>query len=298
MNSSFLTQILLPLSLFIIMMGMGLSLQLKDFKRVVVFPKAVLLGTIGQLIVLPLLGFVVAYFMASSALIAVGIMLIAACPGGTSSNLITHLAKGDTALSITLTAISSLVTVITIPLIVAFSMDYFLADAQQFELPVLKTIVTLIMITLLPVSLGMLIRHFAADFAIRQEPRVNVFSGLFLVFLVVAIVVQQWQEVKAGFATTGLSTLTLNVSSMILGYVVAKLFLLNDRQSTSITIEIGVQNGTMAILIATTLLNSPTLAIPAAIYSLAMFTTSIVLIISQRYKSSNVVTEPIDIESS
>ncbi len=283
MQSSLLTQVFLPLSLFIIMMGMGLSLRLEDFKRVVVFPKAVLLGTIGQIVVLPILGFVVAYFMASSALIAVGIMLIAACPGGTSSNLITHLAKGDTALSITLTAISSLITVITIPLIVSFSMSHFLADAQQFDLPVLRTILTLVLITLLPVSIGMLIRHFASDFAIRQEPRVNVFSGLFLAFLVVAIVIQQWQQVKAGLVTTGFSTLTLNVCCMFFGYLVARIFSLNDRQSTSITIEIGVQNGTMAILIATTLLNSPTLAISAAIYSLAMFMTSAVMIARRRY---------------
>ncbi len=286
METSILTDYLLPLSLFIIMLGMGMSLVINDFKQVVLFPKAVILGLIGQIIVLPAIAFLLIKVLGISPMIAVGVMLIAACPGGTSSNLISHLAKGDTALSISLTAISSLITVASIPLVVGFSMDYFLAADQAIQLPVIKTILTLIAITLLPVSIGMLIRaHFKA-FAIRQETKVNVFSGLFLAFLVIVILLQQPEMVKQGLITTGLVVFGLNAISMLSGFATAKLFKLNNQQTTTIGIEIGVQNGTLAILIATTLLHQPVLAIPAAIYSLFMFFSGgLVIVWRQRHHS-------------
>ncbi len=283
MENNFLTDLLLPLSLFIIMLGMGMSLRPVDFKQVVVFPKAVLLGLIGQIVVLPLLGFGLVLLLQVPPIIAVGMMLIAACPGGTSSNLISHLARGDTALSITLTAFSSLITVVSIPLVVSFSMQYFMAADQVIELPVLKTIGTLIAITILPVSLGMLIRSKYPVFASRQEKNVNVFSGLFLAFLVVAIIIQQADAVKQGLITTGLAVFSLNFLSMLSGFLVAKAARLNSRQSTTISIEIGVQNGTLAILIATTILHQATLAIPAAIYSLAMFFSGAMIILWRHF---------------
>jgi len=200
-------------------------------------------------------------------------------------SLITHLAKGDTALSITLTAISSLITVFTIPLVVTWSMHYFLSSSQMINLPILKTIITLSIITLLPVVIGMLIRHHQSAFAVRQENRVNLLSGMFLALLVVLLIIDQFAAVKAGILSTGMSTVTLNVASMVLGFMTAKAFALNRRQATSITIEIGVQNGTLAILVATTLLHNPTLAIPAAIYSLSMFITSLLMVVWARRKS-------------
>ena len=288
METSILTDYLLPLSLFIIMLGMGMSLVINDFKQVVLFPKAVILGLIGQIIVLPVMAFLLIKVLGVSPMIAVGVMLIAACPGGTSSNLISHLAKGDTALSISLTAISSLITVVSIPLVVGFSMDYFLAADQAIQLPVVKTILTLIAITLLPVSIGMLIRaHFKA-FAVRQESRVNVFSGLFLAFLVIVILLQQPEMVKQGLITTGAVVIGLNVISMISGFTTAKLFNLNNQQTTTIGIEIGIQNGTLAILIATTVLHQPVLAIPAAIYSLAMFISGAVMIFWRKHQSKKI----------
>src|SRR5690606_38237506 len=173
------------------MLGMGMSLVIDDFKKVVLFPQAVILGLVGQIIVLPLIAFALVKLFNASPMVAVGVMLIAACPGGSTSNLISHLAKGDTALSISLTAISSLITVITIPFIVGLSMAYFLAADQSIQLPVGKTITTLIVITLIPVSLGMLIRKKYERFAIKQETAVNIFSALFLAFLVIAILIDQ-----------------------------------------------------------------------------------------------------------
>lgn len=283
MEANFISDILLPISLFIIMFGMGMTLVVSDFKQVVFFPKAVVLGLIGQIIMLPLLGLVLIKLLNIEAMIAVGVMIIAACPGGTTSNLISHLAKGDTALSITLTAFSSLITVISIPIVIGLSLNHFMASDQNIELPVLKTIITLITITLLPVSLGMLIKNKYSDFAAKQESWVNVFSGLFLAFLIIAIMVQQPQQVKQGIIDTGLIVLSLNAISMISGYLVAKFSGLNQSQITTITIEIGIQNGTLAILIATTILHMPALAIPAAIYSLAMFLSgALVVFLSKR----------------
>ncbi len=285
MQTSVLTDYLLPLSLFIIMFGMGMSLVVADFKRVVVFPKAVILGLVGQIIVLPLIAFSLVKWLSVEPLIAVGVMLIAACPGGTSSNLISHLAKGDTALSISLTAVSSLITVVSIPLIVGLSMEYFLVADQAIHLPVIKTITTLIAITLLPVGLGMLVRKKYTDFAVRQENKVNLFSGLFLAFLVMLILLQQFEAVKAGIIATGLVVACLNGFSMLSGFSVAKLFRLSAPQTTTIGIEIGVQNGTLAILIATTILHQPSIAIPAAIYSLAMFLSGGMVIFWRRHSS-------------
>jgi BASS family bile acid:Na+ symporter len=264
------------------MFGMGMSLVVDDFKRVVLFPKAVILGLVGQILLLPLIAFVLIKGLAVEPMIAIGVMLIAACPGGSSSNLISHLAKGDTALSISITAISSLITVITIPLIVGLSMEYFLVADQSIHLPVIKTITTLIAITLLPVSLGMFVRYKFTQFAIKQESKINVFSGLFLAFLVIAILVQQIENVKAGIVSTGLVVVSLNISSMIIGFVIAKFFKLNSSQSTTIGIEVGIQNGTLAILIATTILHQSELAIPAAIYSLTMFISGGFVILLRR----------------
>jgi len=286
LENSILTDVLLPLSLFIIMLGMGMSLVIDDFKKVVLFPQAVILGLVGQIIVLPLIAFALVKLFNASPMVAVGVMLIAACPGGSTSNLISHLAKGDTALSISLTAISSLITVITIPFIVGLSMAYFLAADQSIQLPVGKTIVTLIAITLIPVSLGMLVRNKYPSFAIKQETKVNVFSALFLAFLIAAIIFQQTDVVKIGIATTGLVVLSLNAFAMISGYAMAKLFKLNTRQSTTMSIEIGIQNGTLAILVATTILHQPAIAIPAAIYSLTMFITGALLIFWRRYQTN------------
>lgn len=273
METNFITDLLLPLSLFIIMLGMGMTLTISDFKQVVLFPKAVILGLVGQMIMLPLIGFVLVKLFNVDAMIAVGVMIIAACPGGTTSNLISHLAKGDTALSITLTAISSLLTVITIPLVIGLSMSLFLSADQNIELPFIKTITTLIVITLLPVGLGMLINKNFSQLAQKQERWVKVFSGLFLAFLIVMIIWQQSDAVIKGIIDIGLVVLCLNIISMLSGFIVSYLAGLNNRQTTTITIEIGLQNGTLAILIATTILHVPELAIPAAIYSLTMFIT-------------------------
>jgi len=279
METNYLTDLLLPLSLGIIMLGMGLSLVLNDFKRVVLYPKAASIGFINQIIVLPAVGFLlVLIFGLQNLYLAVGIMVLAACPGGPTSNLISHISKGDTALSITLTAISSMVAVITIPLIINFSLSFFLNQGEYIPLPVFDTIIKLTIITLLPVSIGMYIRLKARTFADKMEKPVKIVSGILLFLIIFAAINTNRDIFVSSFVDVGPIALTLNILMLLIGYLSARLFRLNLAQSVSISVESGIQNGTLGIMIASTLLHNDVMAISPAIYSLIMFLTSGVII--------------------
>lgn len=273
MEANVLTTVVLPLALFIIMLGMGLGLTLKDFQRIVAEPRGVLLGLAAQLILLPLVGFLLASVLPLSPELAVGVMILAACPGGPTSNLITYLAQGNVALSISLTAISSLITVVTIPLVVNVAMGQFLGAATDLRLPVGTTILQIAVITLIPVSLGMALHHFAPQFAMALEKRVKWLALFFLGLVIAGLLLKERANVLDFFAQVGWAMLSLVVLTMALGYGLAWLGRLDRPSATAITVEVGIQNGTLAIAIASapTFLNNPTMAIPAAIYSLLMF---------------------------
>jgi BASS family bile acid:Na+ symporter len=287
MKESVLTSVVLPLSLFIIMLGMGMGLVVDDFKRVVRFPVAMVAGLFNQLVMLPLIGFGLAIAFGLEPLMAVGLMLLAACPGGVTSNLITHVSKGDTALSITMTAVNSFVTVVTIPLIVAFSLGHFMAESKTIEVPVVKMILQVVAITIVPVSLGMLVRKFKPDFADRMDRPARIASTVIFTVIVIGLIAANTDLLKKHFLPLSGVTIALNVATMALGFVIAKVARLNLRQSIAITIESGIQNGTLAIVIGTTLL-APLLegefgdaagntTLPAAVYSLIMFMTGAAL---------------------
>ncbi|MBD1872780.1 bile acid:sodium symporter family protein [Nodosilinea sp. FACHB-131] len=275
MESSFLTAVFLPLALFAVMLGMGLGLRIDDFTRVLVYPKAVVIGLLAQLVMLPVLGFALASIFPLTPELAVGVMILAACPGGPTSNLITYLARGNVALSITLTAISSLVTVFTIPLVVNLAMKSFLGKATTLSLPVGATVIQIAVITLIPVTIGMALHHYLPRFAAQVERGVKWLSLGLLGLIIAGLLVQQRENVVGFFVQVGLVTLALNLAAMALGYLVALAAKLDRPSATAITVEVGIQNGTLAIAIASapTLLNQPDLAIPAAIYSLLMFAT-------------------------
>ena len=276
MESSFLTAVFLPLALFIIMLGMGLGLTIADFKRILVEPKAVILGLMAQMILLPLVGVALASIFSLSPELAVGVMILAACPGGPTSNLVTYLAKGNVALSITLTAISSLLTVFTIPLVVNLAMKLFLDAETALQLPFITTVVQIAVITLIPVSLGMVLHSNVPSFANRVEKYVKWLSLFFLGLIIVGLLVKERANVAGFFLQAGGVTLVLMIITMALGYAIATLAQLDNRSATAITVEVGIQNGTLAIAIASapTFLNNPTMAIPAAIYALLMFVVS------------------------
>ncbi len=265
--------IILALSLIIIMLGMGLSLVTNDFKRILIYPKAIFIGLANQIIILPLIGFAIAIAFPLKPEIAIGIMILAACPGGPTSNLIAHLAKGDLALSVSLTAISSLITIITIPFIVNFALIHFLNEGQVIKLNVLKTIIQICAIIVVPVSIGMLIRRYKESFALKMEKPVRKASGIVIALVIIGIVIKEKENLIPYLKQAGLVALILNAATMLIGYYSARLFKIMDKRAISISIESGIQNGTLAIMIAVVLLGNSEYAITPAIYSLLMFFT-------------------------
>ena len=276
MKADLLVQVVLPAALFIIMLGMGLSLKLADFKLVVAKPKAVLLGVTAQMLMLPLLAYIIVLALDLNGALAMGVLILALCPRGTTSNLYTYLAKGDIALSVTLTSVVSLIAPFTVPFMIVIFMGLMMGEGQQIELPILKTIIQLVVITIIPIGLGMLINRYKPDFSARAENPVKIFSVVFLLLIVAGIVAKNINHMADYFSQAGVASLLLNVSCMVLGYGLAKLANLNEAQSKAISIEVGFQNGTLAIVIALTLLQNTEMAIAATCYSLIMFATGAV----------------------
>jgi len=273
MQADILTTVILPLSLFIIMFGMGLSLRIADFSRVIQQPKAVAVGITAQLILLPVIAFVVAIIFQLPPELAVGLMIISFAPGGVTSNVFTNLADGDVALSISLTAVASLVISFSMPLLTVFSMSYFMGEAEQFELPLVKTIIQLLVITLIPVALGMFILSKWQTVANKIEPLIQKFSLVILLLLVVAIIIKNKAQMLDFFIQSGAASLTLNILALVVGYFIAKFFKLSEAESVSVGYEVGIQNGTLALLVSGTLIGNNTMMIPAVTYSIFMFIT-------------------------
>lgn len=270
--------LILMVSLIIIMLGMGLSLVTADFKRILIYPRAIFIGLVNQLILLPLIGFAIVMVFPMAPEIAIGIMILAACPGGPTSNLIAHLAKGDTALSVTLTALSSFITILTIPFIVNFALVRFLEEGQMIRLDILQTIAQIFVIIIIPVSLGMLIRRYREGFAMRMAKPVRIASALVIALVIIGIVIKERANFVSYFQQAGIAALVLNVATMAVGYYSARLFGIKDKQALSISIESGIQNGTLAISIAVILLHSTAFSIAPAIYSLLMFFTGGIIV--------------------
>lgn len=271
MSPDLLTKVILPLSLFVIMFGMGLSLKIADFKHVAKSPKAVAIGLVGQMLFLPAIAFIIAIALNLPPELAVGLMIIALAPGGATSNMFTYLSKGDTSLSISLTAVVSIITPFTIPIFAALSMTYFMGANSQFELPILKTIIQLLVITIVPVILGMFMLSRWPHAALKLEHFLKWFSVLFLLLIIMLIVLKNKDNVLDFFTQAGLATLLLNVTVLVLGYQLAKMARLTHPQAISIGFEVGIQNGTLALLVAGTLIGNQAMMIPAVTYSLLMF---------------------------
>lgn len=275
MTADPLLTLFLPIALGIIMLGLGLSLTLADFARVVKFPKPVLIGLSCQLLLLPVVCFFLAKAFGLAPALAVGLMLLAASPGGTTANLYSHLAHGDVALNITLTAVNSVIAVLTMPLIVNLSLAYFMEGDQALPLQFTK-VVQVFVIVLGPVAIGIWIRSRFPGFAARMEKPVKIISALFLLIIIILAVVKDWQTFVDYAPLVGGAALAFNLISLAVGYWVPRLCKLSLRQSIAIGMEIGIHNGTLAIALALSpmLLNNATMSIPAAIYSIIMFFTA------------------------
>lgn len=273
MEQSLITAIVLPLALAIIMLGMGLTLTPDDFKRVVAVPRAMLLGLGNQLILLPLIALAIALTFPLRPELAVGLMLIALCPGGPTSNIISHLARADLALSVSLTAISSLVTVFTIPVVLNLALYHFMGDTQTIQLPVGQTILQIFLVTVLPIGIGMGLRHRYPALTARAMGAVNATSLGFFVLILVLAILKERAHIIPYFEESGAAVILLNLAALALGFFSGSWFKLGFRQKVAISIETGIQNGSLAIALALSplVLNQPAFAIPAVIYSLTMF---------------------------
>jgi BASS family bile acid:Na+ symporter len=278
MIAALLGKVLLPLSLGIIMLGMGMTLVAADFARIVKYPKAVFIGLTNQLIFLPIIGYTLAVVFKVEPVLAVGVMVLAACPGGVTSNLVTQLCKGNIALSVTLTAIASFVSILSIPFILSYSIDHFGAGSDaDIQLPVLDTILQIMVITVIPIGIGMIIRKYKTAFANRMEKPMRKASTIIFILVFIAVIAANFDKMEEAMRSVGLLTLILNLSTMLLGYLTSRLFKLDLKNAISITVESGIQNGTLAFVVATTILNNIEMAIPTGAYSVWMFATAAVL---------------------
>lgn len=270
--------LILGIALSIIMIGMGLSLTIADFRRVVKFPLAVFIGFLNQIILLPIIAYTLIRWFDVDSNTAIGIMVLSACPGGPTSNLLTHLAKGDTALSVTLTAINSIITIFTIPLIVSFSVQEFGVNQESFVPPTQDIIKLLIAVIAVPLSIGMLLKKFKPTFASKMDKPVRILSSVIIAAVIVGLVIKERANLVEYISNTFFIAISLNISTMLIGLLTALLLKLKFKQALTICLESGNQNGTLAIGIAGALGN-PAYGIPGAVYSLFMYFTALVPII-------------------
>ena len=276
--TTIITQIFLPISLAIIMFGMGLTLVVGDFSRLFTYPKEVFIGLCNQLIFLPLIGFFIILLFDLNSTMATGIMILSLCPGGPTSNLITQVARGNIGLSVTLTALASLITVFTIPIILSKAITYFTGETDiVIELPIVQTMIQILVITVIPVSIGMLIRKKNESFAARMERPMRIASTVLFIIIFLLVMFANKDLIIQAMKEVGIATLLLNLSTMALGYITAKVFGIKGKSQTSITIESGIQNGTLAFVIATTILNNVEMGLPTGAYSIWMFITGGIL---------------------
>jgi len=272
------TDVILPLALAFIMFVLGLGLTGSDFLRVIKQPRDFLVGFFSQIILLPAIAFIIVKIWPIAPELAIGVMIIAAAPGGVTSNLLTSFAKGDVALSVSLTAIISLLSVITIPFIVLKSAGLLSDYNITQDISLLSMSRDMFLIVTVPVILGMLFRRFVSVITLKLEPIAKKISIILFVLVLLGAIAAERENVISYFAQAGTITLVLNVSMMIVAYYLAKLFASGNAQKKCITIECGLQNGTLAIFVATSIFGGGLYVIPAAVYSLIMFATSLIFV--------------------
>ena len=272
------TNVVLPLSLAFIMFTLGLGLTVTDFARVARQPKDFLIGAASQIILLPIIAFILVTVWPVSPEIALGVMIIAAAPGGVTSNLLTAFGRGDVALSISLTAVISLLSVLTIPLIVVFSYGQFFGEDVQGEVSIAKTALSVFLIVTVPVLIGLVTRRYAEGLSLRVEPAAKKVSAFLFALVLLGAIVQERHNIIEFYAQAGAVTLALNVVMLALAWMLGAMFGSGIPQRIAISLECGLQNGTLAIAVATLLFGGGPTVIPAATYSLTMFATALILI--------------------
>ena len=276
-----ISNVFLPIAIAFIMFSLGLGLKISDFTRVFTQPKNIVFGLIAQIILLPIVAFIIILiFPTLPPELAVGVMLIAAVPGGATSNMFTSLAKGDVALSISLTAITSLLCVITIPFIAINSYNYFISETK--EISILSKSLELFAIVTIPTIIGILINTYFNYFARYFENIAKIISMILLAIVIIGAVLKYQSDVLSYFKQAGLITLTLNITMMIIAFLIGKIFASSPQQVKTFTLECALQNGTIAIFVADSIFDGGAFLIPAATYSLIMFATSLIYVFFAR----------------
>ena len=267
-----------PIALAIIMLGLGASLTVDDFLRVAKNPKDFFIGFICQLIVLPIVAYLLIITLGVPIEMALGVMLIAAAPGGVTSNVLTKFAEGDVALSISLTAVMSLLSIVTVPFIVINSINLFDITYVEREITMVSISLKMFFVVTVPVIIGMTIRHFTGDLVIRNLKLIQRFSIALFLLVFAAIYIEEWDKIVSFLTRAGLIALILNVTMMVIGFYVAKFFASGVPQQRAISLECGLQNGTLAVFVATQLFDNIIYMVPTAAYALVMMATSVIFV--------------------
>jgi bile acid:Na+ symporter, BASS family len=271
-----------PIALALIMLGLGLGLTLQDFKRVIDHPKDFIVGLVCQFILLPIIAFLLIKIFNTPIELALGVMIIAAAPGGVTSNILTKFANGDVALSVSLTAIVSLVSIISVPFIVFTSADILKVSYLSKDISMISISMKMFLVVTLPIILGMLIKKYAANFINSKTLLIQRISIILFVIVFAAIWVEEWDKIMSFITRAGTITFTLNIIMMVVGYYVAKFFATGPEQVKCISLECGLQNGTLAVFVSTQLFDEMVYIVPTAAYALIMFVTSIIFVLMIR----------------
>ncbi len=268
-----------PIALALIMLTLGLGLTTSDFTRVIKRPKDFLIGLICQVILLPIIAFVLIKILNVQPALALGVMIIAAAPGGVTSNILTKFANGDVALSVSLTAIISLLSILTVPFIVIKSADLLDINYLSKEISMSGISIKMFLVVTLPVVIGMLIRKFAQNFILNRTALIEKISLTLFIIVFISIWLEEWDNIIMYISRAGVITLILNVTMMVLGFYVAKIFTSGIEQRKCISLECGLQNGTLAVFVSTQIFDDIIYLIPTASYALIMFVTSIIFVL-------------------
>ena len=274
-----------PLGLALIMLGLGMNLTVKDFTRVIKFPKDFFVGFVCQMLVLPIIGFTLIKLLNTPIELALGVMIIAAAPGGVTSNVLTKFADGDVALSISLTAIISLISIISVPFIIFLSIDLLNITYVAREISMIGISLKMFFVVTIPVLLGMIIRYFAEDFILKNVLLIQRLSIALFVLVFVSIYIEEWDKIVSFITRAGLIALVLNIVMMIVGFYVAKFFASGVAQQRCISLECGLQNGTLAVFVSTQLFDEMVYIVPTAAYALIMMVTSLIFVFVVRKTS-------------
>ena len=274
-----------PIALALIMLGLGLGLTVKDFKRVLTTPKDFLIGIVCQLILLPIIAYLIILLLRLPNEIALGLMIIASAPGGVTSNVLTKFSNGDVALSISLTAVGSLVSIISVPFIVFTFADLLNITEMSKEITMTGIAIKMALVVTIPVVFGMIIRYFANNFISSNLKLINKISGLLFIIVFIAVWIEERENIFSYLAQAGTAVLALNITMMILAFYIAKFFASGIPQKKCISLECGLQNGTLAVFVATQIFDNIAYVVPTAAYALIMYITGFIFIYLLRDKN-------------